>query len=250
MKYYVLTDQGRVRTQNQDYLYSTDQPVGPLPNLFLVADGMGGHNAGEYASEHTVKLVLDEVRGAARELSPVATLEQAITHANQMIYERAVCDVEKSGMGTTLVAATFVDGHLFVANVGDSRLYVNSIDELKQITRDHSLVEELVREGTVSKMAAKNHPKKHMITRAVGAEESVQVDFFDLDLEETDQILLCTDGLTNMLEDSEIRSILLGEDTLQNKVHTLVDRANENGGNDNITVLLVEPFSNNEVNEC
>ena len=246
MKFSVVTEQGKVRAQNQDFVFTTDQPVGSLPNLFLVADGMGGHNAGEYASEYTIKAVLDEIR-SHKELSPIATMEKAITQANQIIHDRAVNDADKSGMGTTLVAATFVDGHIYVANVGDSRLYINTCDELKQITRDHSLVEELIREGTVSENAARQHPKKHMITRAIGAESHIRTDFFDVTLSETDQILMCTDGLTNMVEDDDIRRILNDSCDLKTKVHTLVDTANANGGKDNITVVVIEPYSDEEM---
>lgn len=248
MKFHAITDVGRVRSQNQDNVYGTVRRIGELPNLFLVADGMGGHNAGDYASKRAIELVLESVT-LCREKEPVSILREAITKANQTLYQEASDTQEKSGMGTTFVAATIAGRELLVANVGDSRLYVLHDQQLKQVTLDHSLVEEMVRTGSMSSEAAYHHPKKHMITRAVGAEADIDIDFFDVPLSGDEIILMCSDGLSNMVEDERIRSLLLAEGTTGQRAESLVQAANQKGGSDNITVIVVEPFSS-EVKAC
>ena len=146
-------------------------------------------------------------------------------------------------MGTTLVAATIIDGRLYVANVGDSRLYIIGTDGIRQITRDHSLVAEMVRIGEVGAKEAREHPDKNIITRAVGGGEEVEADFFEVELKKDDHILICTDGLTNMVEDEEICSIILRDASIEERAGLLVKTANDNGGKDNITVMIIEPFS-------
>jgi len=151
-------------------------------------------------------------------------------------------DENLEGMGTTVVAATCMGKYLRVANVGDSRLYVIG-EKITQITRDHSLVEEMVRMGGIDREAARNHPDKNIITRAVGATNKVEIDFFNVELSEKDIVLMCSDGLTNMLEDEEIRMILNGQRDIVEKAEELVKAANLNGGKDNIAVVLIEPFA-------
>ena len=248
MKFHAITDVGRVRSQNQDNVYGTASSIGPLPNLFLVADGMGGHNAGDYASRRAIELVKESVEDSPG-TEPVEVLRTAITTANDMLFSEARQQEEKSGMGTTFVAATIVNEELLVANVGDSRLYVLHDGQLRQITLDHSLVEEMVRTGSMSQEMAYHHPKKHMITRAVGAEDKVDIDFFDVSLFGDEIILLCSDGLSNMVEDDRIRELLLTEESAQQRAESLVQAANQKGGRDNITVIVVEPFSS-EVKAC
>ena len=145
-------------------------------------------------------------------------------------------------MGTTLVAATIEGNRMRVANVGDSRLYVVGSRKINQITRDHSYVEEMVRMGEIRRDQARSHPDKNIITRAVGAEENIAVDFFDVTLQPGDIVLMCSDGLTNMIEDEEIRMILQGKRDLVEKAESLVNAANNNGGKDNIAVVLIDPF--------
>lgn len=248
MKTFSMTDIGRRREMNQDYMYTSETAVGKLPNLFLVADGMGGHKAGEYASRFTVEKVAESISESTQE-EPVAILKEAIVQANRRLNAEAVLDPAKSGMGTTVVAATVTGNVLHVANVGDSRLYIIDHDAIRQITRDHSLVEEMVRLGEMDKADAKDHPDKNIITRAVGVMPEIAVDFFEVELKPGDQILMCSDGLTNMIEDDEIRKIVLGQRDIVEKAEKLIETANENGGRDNITVVLIEPFSD-EVKEC
>ncbi len=239
LKTFSLTDIGRRRKVNQDFVYTSEKPVGNLPNLFIVADGMGGHNAGDYASKTTVEVMQQEIVKSL-ESNPVVILGKAIETANEMIRKKAAENPDYEGMGTTVVAATYVENTLYIANVGDSRLYVVN-KEIKQITRDHSLVEEMVRMGGLDKASARNHPDKNIITRAVGASEVVEPDFFSVTLEEGDIVLMCSDGLTNMLEDEDIRMRLSGTRDIVEKALDLVEAANENGGRDNISVILVKP---------
>ena len=232
---------------NQDYVFASSGPVGHLPNLFVVADGMGGHNAGDYASSHGVSTLVDEI-GNDAEYNPVKLIRHAVENANTAIMEKAA-EEGFEGMGTTMVVATIIGGFLYVANIGDSRLYVIN-REIRQITRDHSLVEEMVRLGEIRPEEARTHPKKNIITRALGAEKTVDVDFFDLKLEEHSTILMCSDGLSNMVEDKKIEEIVLsGGMSLEEKGKTLVREANNNGGKDNIAIILIEPFAR-EVEVC
>ena len=235
-----MTDTGIMREMNQDYFFASDEPVGNLPNLYIVADGMGGHRAGDYASRYTTQRVVASV-SRNRDEEPVTILKEAITTANRLLIEEAAEDESRRGMGTTLVAATIMDGRLFVANIGDSRLYLVDRD-IRQITRDHSLVAEMVRIGEVDVQTAREHPDKNIITRAIGAGAGVEADFFEIELAPGNQILICTDGLTNMVEDSVIRDIMVRADTLEKRVEMLVETANHNGGRDNITVMIIEPF--------
>lgn len=248
MNYSVLTDIGRARSQNQDAVFATDEAVGSLPNLFVVADGMGGHKAGEYASNQAIALVKREV-ASDTESEPVQIINQGITAANNSIYEEATQDATKSGMGTTMVVATISDHHMCVGNVGDSRLYVYREGQLQQITQDHSVVGEMVRKGEMPKEQARNHPKRNLITRAVGAEKEIRVDFFDETLADGDLVLMCTDGLTSMVEEKQIEEVLASAVSLQEKANRLVELANDNGGRDNITIIIIEPFSD-EVKKC
>lgn len=241
LKTFSITDIGRRRKLNQDFVYSSEEPIGNLPNLFLVADGMGGHNAGDYASKYTVETIVEEI-SQSFEKNPVRILQKAIEKANGHIREKAMEDESLSGMGTTVVAATCLGKYLQVANVGDSRLYVVG-DKITQITRDHSLVEEMIRMGGIDRESARSHPDKNIITRAVGAQDTVDIDFFSVELGEDEIVLMCSDGLTNMLEDEEIRMILNGQRDTVEKAEELVKAANNNGGKDNISVIIIEPFA-------
>lgn len=241
LRSYALTDIGRRRQLNQDFIYCSETPVGNLPNVFIVADGMGGHNAGDYASVLAVETVVEEI-GASFEKNPVKVLEHAITKANTILRQRASENFSLSGMGTTMVVATCIGRYLEVANVGDSRLYVVG-DEIAQITEDHSLVEEMVRMGGIDREEARNHPDKNIITRAVGARDDVEIDFFNLELQTGDMVLLCSDGLTNMVDDEMIRRILKNGGSLRDRVEELVETANQNGGRDNISVIVIEPLA-------
>lgn len=241
MKSFAITDVGKRRELNEDYIYTSDKTVGSLSNLFIVADGMGGHNAGDYASRYTVEKVIETVEELENERDIEEIMQEAIYRANAYIYEKARTDIKLSGMGTTLVIASIKNQEVLVANIGDSRMYVIN-KNIMQITKDHSLVEEMVTMGGLDKEAARNHPDKNIITRAIGVKEFVLADFFEVKLEKEDKILLCTDGLTNMLNDDEIHRIVQSNEDVETAAKALIAAANEKGGRDNIAVVLIEPF--------
>ena len=241
VKLFSITDIGRRREINEDYLFTSDKPVGNLPNLFIVADGMGGHNAGDYASKHAVEKAVSAIEQYTDEYDAENILQKAIDDANTHINQISRHSSKYKGMGTTFVAVTFDGCHVTVANVGDSRMYVVN-DFITQITKDHSLVEEMVDMGGIDREAARVHPDKNIITRAIGVKEYVLVDFFDVHIGLAEKLLLCTDGLTNMLKDDEIHRIIMDSSSLEEAGRRLIEAANENGGRDNIAVVLVEPF--------
>jgi len=246
MRAFGKTDIGVVRKVNQDYLFYSQNPVGDLPNLFIVADGMGGHKAGDYASRLSVETFINYVKQAPPEV-PLRIVDDGIRHVNRVVMEEAEANADYKGMGTTFVAAFIKDEKLFVANVGDSRLYL--IDEqINQVTEDHSYVGVMLRAGEITKEEAKNHPEKNVITRAIGAGWEVKVDFFEVDLEEGDTILMCSDGLTNMIEDEDILDIVISS-YIGDAANELIEQAKKNGGLDNITVIIIDPF-NKEVSGC
>lgn len=233
-----LTDIGLRRQVNQDYIFESVDPVGAFPNLFILADGMGGHKAGDFASKYLVETMVGYV-SRTRDTQVVTAMNNALKLSNTMIYHKSQEVRELSGMGSTLVAAVIEGDILTVANVGDSRLYLIR-DGITQVTRDHSYVEELVDRGELERGSEDYLKKKNIITRAVGSEENVEADYFEVDLLQGDYILLCSDGLTNMVDDDTIFSIISGNGSLNYKARTLVMTANENGGNDNIAVILIK----------
>ena len=237
MDFYLKSDIGQTRHQNEDAVYAEDVRVGGLENLFVVCDGMGGYKAGDYASKKTIEVLLRDLRETGEE-EPVPALRNALSRANQLINIEAA-EADKKGMGTTVVCATIRDDIMTVANVGDSRLYLINGDSMRKVTYDHFYVSEMVRTGRMNKHAAARHPKKHAITRAIGAEDTVKIDFFEERIEAGDQVLLCSDGLTNMVSNEDILRILKESDNVKNAVEALVSLANQNGGADNISVIVV-----------
>ncbi|MGK2927974.1 MAG: Stp1/IreP family PP2C-type Ser/Thr phosphatase [Acidimicrobiales bacterium] len=226
------TDVGQLRSANQDSML-----LGP--DIFVVADGMGGHQGGEVASALAIETVSDRAVG-----SDVGELITAVEDANETVFERSTQDPALSGMGTTFVgiAIVEVDGEerLGIVNVGDSRAYQLSSGQLAQITDDHSLVGELVRDGRLSREDARTHPQKNIVTRAVGIDEQVQVDDFVVIPHTGDRYLLCSDGLTDEVEEGDIAVVLRTIDDPDEAAQELVRRANEHGGRDNITIVIVD----------
>ena len=237
MQVQALTDIGRKRQVNQDYIFQSAEPVGAFPNLFIVADGMGGHKGGDFASKYLTETMVGFI-SRTQNSDIIKVLRNAVRMSNTLIYEKSHSDPELSGMGSTLVAAVISGGVLTAANVGDSRLYIIR-DGIIQVTKDHSYVEELVEAGEIERYSEEYNRKKNIITRAIGTEESVEADYFEVDLIKNDHILLCSDGLTNMVDEDTILAIISGHGSLQYKARTLVEAANENGGNDNIAVILI-----------
>lgn len=236
MKAYAKTDIGKKRSVNQDYFYCNEGSVGNFQNLLIAADGMGGHRAGDHASKLCVESIVKSISGSIHS-TPVTVFDEAIMTANRVVYEEAMRNPQYEGMGTTVVACALFDKTLYVANIGDSRLYLIS-DEIKQITCDHSLVEEMVKNGDITESEARIHPQKNIITRALGINDQVRADYFEISVKTSDIVLLCTDGLTNMVEDDDIEYIVKHSSSIDKAVNSLVAKANENGGYDNITVIL------------
>lgn len=240
MRAYGMTDIGQNRAMNQDYIYYSEAPIGNLPNLYIVADGMGGHKAGDLASSYAVEVFLKTVE-SVKTGGPITIIDDAIQKVNYEVYRKSKSSPDYEGMGTTFVAAVLSGSALYVANVGDSRLYVVG-DTIRQITRDHSLVEEMVSMGELDKKEARNHEKRNIITRAIGVSSKVMADFFEVELSEKDAVLLCSDGLTNMIEEADIfRIVKQKQADTREKVLQLVELANRNGGKDNISAILVGP---------
>ena len=222
------TDVGRQRTANEDSLVVS-------PPLFAVADGMGGARAGEVASA----VAVEAVEGWRESAEPAeAQLAEIVRDANRRIYDLAVADESRRGMGTTLTLAKVHGEEVSLAHVGDSRAYRLREGELAQLTRDHSLVAELERSGQITPEAAEHHPQRSIITRALGPEPDVEVDTYTLTGREGDVFLICSDGLTSMISDGEVTSILRSSTSLDEAADALVRAANQSGGKDNITVIL------------
>ncbi len=235
------TDVGRARPHNEDYvdyhIPRTPRQLTRKGSIFLVADGMGGHRAGEVASQGAVRAVIERYYEESGRDVPT-NLVRAFRGANEQIHRQAQADPSKSGMGTTLVAAVVLGRKLYVANVGDSRAYLLNRQGLTQVTEDHSWVEEQVRAGLLTEEQARRHPHRNLVTRALGSKPSVEVDIFEGEISTGDRLLLCSDGLTNWVSDAEI-SAILQRHAPEEAARLLVAEANERGGNDNITVLIV-----------
>ena len=238
MKAFAATDVGKVREVNQDCVFSSIGPVGCLPNLFIVADGMGGHKAGDIASRLTVDSVVDKL-SKVNSKDYISVITDTIIKVNKEVIDKAAESQDYAGMGTTLFVATVFDNILKVANVGDSRLYVVG-EDIIQITRDHSLVEEMVINGQLDRADARVDKRKNIITRAIGGESKVEAEMFSVELKPEDKILMCSDGLSNMVDDTEILEIINREPDIEKAARMLIDAANENGGKDNISVVIVE----------
>ena len=240
MESFSITDIGVKRKMNQDFVFCEQNQVGNLPNLFIVADGMGGHKAGDFASRFSVEKVVEYIR-SSKLTSPIRIFEEAIKNTNMLLLNEAKENPNLEGMGTTFVIATIMDDILYVGNIGDSRLYLIH-DDIKQITRDHSLVEEMIKNGELTKSEARFHPNKNIITRALGASGEAIPDFFEVSLKNEDIILMCSDGLSNMIDDTEIfETVSSRRDKIKSVVRALIEKANEYGGKDNITAIVVKP---------
>jgi PPM family protein phosphatase len=222
------TDTGRQRRENEDSAY-VHAP------LFVVADGMGGAQAGEVASRIAIETF---ERAPQTSGPPEARLAKLVRDANHQIYDRSRAESSRAGMGTTLTAAYLDDARLAIAHVGDSRAYLFRDGELTRLTQDHSLVDELLRQGKLTEEQAAEHPQRSIITRALGPEPEVDVDTWTYPVRAGDVLLLCSDGLTSMISEGRVGEILAGADSLQDAADELIDEANEAGGRDNITVVL------------
>ena len=235
------TDKGMRRENNEDAFFLSLTPVGIFESLFIVADGMGGHSYGEVASEIAVRTALETIRNAPLD-RPEFILDEAVNEANLAV-NKASDERQYAKMGTTIVIAGIINGHAYVANVGDSRLYRLNFREnsITQVTKDHSFVEEMVRQGRMVRGSEEYLRKKNIITRVLGFYSETYADLFDFPLASGDMLLLCTDGLSNMVEDRMLKGLSFDENfTLEKRVDTMIHTANMHGGKDNITVILVD----------
>lgn len=229
-----LSDVGRRRRTNEDR-HGEDPALG----LFLVADGMGGHTAGQVASGIAIEAMLEAARACTAGGSLTERLRTAVARANEQILRAAAERQELAGMGTTLVALLVCGGRAAVAHVGDSRVYRVRAGGIRQLTDDHSLVGELQRRGEISADAAREHPHRHVLTRALGVRTEAEPDLGELTVDPGDVFVLCSDGLTHHVRDEEIANAVAGEPDLAGACGRLVALANARGGEDNVTVLLV-----------
>ncbi len=239
MRSFGVTDVGKKRKMNQDYLFYSDEPVGCFPNLYIVADGMGGHKAGDKASSYAVTRFVE----LAKKMTPghpFKIMEELILKVNAEVFRISCQQEEYAGMGTTFVAATVMDQIVYVMNVGDSRLYFYDGESLRQITMDHSLVEELVRAGELAPQESRNHPQKNIITRAIGVYENITPDFFKIPIKKNQKILLCSDGLSNMVDDEMLEQILSDGETIEEEAELCKKEALFFGGLDNIAVVIAQ----------
>jgi protein phosphatase len=234
------TDKGKRRDRNEDSLF-----VMPQEDIYIVADGVGGQNSGELASSLAVKSIAEYIK--AKHLHDIKDEEalkryflECMKHANQTIYRTAQLTAENAGMATTVVLLHLKDGSAYIVNVGDSRAYICRDGKIHQITEDHTYVNELVKGGSITKAQAESHPQKNMITRALGGEDKVLPDFYRLETQKNDIIILCTDGLYGELSAEEICGMAAASSSMSALSKNLVQCANRNGGNDNITVICLK----------
>jgi len=251
----MITDVGQVRTIDEDSILAADLSFGINSEnekflLLAVADGMGGHAKGEEASKIALntltKSVVPELFG---EKSFTELLENGIKNANQEILDYTSKNPESSGMGTTAVCALVKGNDVHLANVGDSRAYVISNDEIRRVTKDHSYVQALIDEGKITEEEAREHPQKNVITKAVGIMESVEPDTMKLTLDNDESLLLCCDGVIAHLPDEDIHKIICDADDPQNACQQIVDLANERGGTDNISLIILSPKNEDETTD-
>ena len=250
MRTVVRTDRGKIRSHNEDYGAVAKNRSGTL--LAVVCDGMGGHKAGDVASRMAGELL----QKAWEETEEITTGEEAeswfrthIQEINEKIFARSQEEEELQGMGTTIVSAICTDTFATIANVGDSRCYVINKTGLKQVTDDHSLVNELVKIGELTKEAAEHHPQKNVLLRALGTELEVVVDIVTVSFHKDDYLLLCSDGLTNQISDEEIKDIICSKKPLEEKAQQMIELANQYGGEDNITLVLINHAAKEETGE-
>ncbi len=238
MEYFGLSNKGKVRGNNEDFFH-LPQEENEI-KLFVVADGMGGENAGEVASCLAVSSIAVHINEHYNQIDDIPLLlRQALNNANKTVFETSKTDKNYKKMGTTVVCALIKDDVAYIANVGDSRCYIVTDNNLQQISIDHSFVQEMIDKGLLSIDEALNHPNKNLITRAIGVERFVNVDVFSKPFKKGDKLLLASDGLTGMIDTDTIRNIINNSKDCKEAVKQLIDSANEAGGRDNITAVLI-----------
>mgnify|MGYP003249291235 CR=1 FL=1 len=245
MKSFGMTDIGRKRKVNQDYLFFSDEPVGCFPNLYIVADGMGGHKAGEIASNIAIEHIVqsfESMETIGKKEEGIDWLRKIVKEINEKIFEYTSIHPESKGMGTTLVIAVKTDDYILYGNIGDSSGYVVKNEKLHKVTKDHTLVNLLVSTGELTPEQAKFHPRKNLLTRALGANDPIEIDIFDVD-NTINGLFLCSDGLTNMVTDEQIKKVLNSKSSIEEQVEKLIKKSNIRGGTDNISIAYLKKES-------
>lgn len=240
MSYYYLTDAGKVRDHNEDSLIIVENQNKEI--LMAVADGMGGHNAGEVASSIAISHIgkrFKELSSVGNKEDAISWLKETVSEINVLIYKYTEEHKESSGMGTTLVTAILTPSFLLIGNIGDSSGFVIRKNKLYKITTDHTLVNLLVKSGELTEEEAQNHPRKNVLMKALGAITNVEMDIFDVETD-IDGIMLSSDGLTNMLEIEQIEKVLNDDISIEEKVQKLIYKCNNRGGNDNISIAYLD----------
>lgn len=242
MDYAALSDKGIIREQNEDFWNIVLDNKGN-PIAFIIADGMGGHMAGDVASRMAVEIISQEIyRGfeAINSSTTIGFLEKAVNLANDEIYKYALLNLNGTGIGTTLTLGLIHSGKITIAHIGDSRFYLIRGGTIQSMTRDHSFVGELVEKGVLDQEEARNHPLRNQITRALGYEKNIEIDFYNIDVKKGDIYLFCTDGLTVKVSSDELLTMLEQEKDLNVILKNMVELANQRGGDDNITAIIVK----------
>ncbi|MDF2936529.1 MAG: Stp1/IreP family PP2C-type Ser/Thr phosphatase [Paenibacillaceae bacterium] len=235
------TDVGRIRSVNEDRAVILPEKCGMV--IAIVADGMGGHQAGDIASQLAIEKIREELSGLPEDATLEArkgAIRLAVEAANGEVYRQASQREQLRGMGTTVVVSLATAEQLVVGHIGDSRAYLAAGSQLVQLTEDHSLVNELLKSGQITREEAEHHPRRNVLLRALGTDNEVQVDVVEHSWAEGDILLMCSDGLSNMVDEEECLAVLQSEHSLENKVDELVERALTAGGDDNVTVVLIE----------
>jgi len=247
MEWGVRSDVGKIRSTNEDSYYLDKDNK----QVFIVADGMGGHNAGEIASKMAIESISTSIKKYLENNCKTSNIfnsnviKEAIWEANKIIHQHSLSHNGCDGMGTTLTVSVILKDHVYIGHIGDSRAYILKNNELIQLTQDHTLVSELVKNGSITEMEAKAHPKRNIITKAVGTEEIIEPDIIKYKISKDSILILCTDGLTNAITNDEIKNSFMNSNNIQETCNSLVNLANIRGGYDNITILAIR-FSRSE----
>jgi len=234
------SDVGKIRSCNEDSIFVKNSDIGCLRNLYIVADGMGGHKSGEVASSNAVRFFCEFIEKNTEKNEILDTLIEGVVYANRMVKEMSKTDEAYYNMGTTFLAASIHDEKIYIAHVGDSRLYIIRNNEIKQITTDHTYVMDMVRSGFITREEAKFHPDRNIITRALGVDENLSIDGIFNKIFLGDIVIMCSDGLYEMIDDKDILNI--AEDkilSLEEKAEKMIECANSLGGKDNVSVVLI-----------
>ena len=242
IKAYASTDVGKVREINEDSFYITEDPFNSV-QLFLLADGMGGCNAGEIASKLAIKSAKKYIENNFADTpkdrdSLIQLVGSSLEYANMVVYEKALTNKEYSGMGTTLEICLIYNNRAYIGHIGDSRIYRIRKEFMRKLTQDHSYVQKLLQEGTITKEEAEHHPKKNMLMKALGCNAFAEPDVMIKGFQKGDIIIICSDGLSNMVSQEEIYEIV--RDNFETAPKELIERANQNGGLDNITIITIK----------